>query len=289
MTEAPDNMPLRMRIAIVGYGRFGRVHALRARSHPAFEVVCVVDPSSHARDAAQAAGFMTISRLEDLPRCVEAAAVVTPYDTHAEIAITLMRMGIDVLVEKPLAASERDIDALLDTEAATRRTLCTGHLERFNQVLALAPWTNIPQSIAFNRCSHANTGSCSAVLDLMVHDLDISSRLLAHTERETFDIIGVQRTEGAVRAHVLFCGVQLTFSAWHGAKESNARLLWQDSKTQSELCLRHPVAPGQTDALTRQYTAFHERLHGKPSLHPIASAAEGAVAARRAIAIESWS
>ena len=282
-------MPHKTRLAIIGYGRFGRVHAMRARTHPAFEVACIVDPSPQARQAAQIAGFMTAPRLSDIPRTVEAATVVTPYNTHAEIAITLMRMGIDVLVEKPFAASECDIDAMLNAEAITRRTLCTGHLERFNQQLVTAPWSTPPQSIAFNRCSTLSVGLNSVVLDLMVHDLDTVSRLFAHDDADAmFDVIDVRRQDHVVNAQLLFCGTQLSLSAWHGAIRSDVRLLWESAEEHSELCLNQPCTPDHVDALTRQYTAFHERLHGRPSQRPIASASEGATAARRALAIESW-
>ncbi|MBF5003505.1 Gfo/Idh/MocA family protein [Diaphorobacter caeni] len=280
----------KIRIAIIGYGRFGRVHAMRARTHPGFEVVCVVDPQPHARQAAQMAGFMAVARLQDLPHGVEAAAVVTPYDTHAESAITLMRMGIDVLVEKPLASTERDIDALLDVECATQRKLCTGHIERFNRLLGAPPWSETPQSIAFTRCSSLGLKSGSIVLDLMVHDLDTASFLFARPAEETFEIIDVEKRSHAVNARVLFCGTQLHLSASHGAPSSDARLNWQDFENHNELCLRSAgITPPGLDALTLQYTAFHERLLGTPSQRPIATAAEGAIAARRAIAIESWS
>ncbi len=276
------------RIAIVGFGRFGRVHAMRARTHPAFDVVCVVDPSPNARHAALTAGFMAASRLQDMPRGVEAAAVVTPYDTHAEVAIALMRMGIDVLVEKPLASSERDIDAMLNVQNATSRTLCTGHLERFNQQLAAVPWSTPPHSIAFHRCSSRAAGSNSVILDLMVHDLDTASLLLARQTHETFDIIDVQQQDRAVNAHVLFCGTQLHLRACHGAPTSKASLWWQSSGDRNEISLSQPCPPNTTDALTRQYSAFHDQLHGRPSPRPIASAQEGAMAARRALAIEAW-
>ncbi|QIL81310.1 Gfo/Idh/MocA family oxidoreductase [Diaphorobacter sp. HDW4A] len=282
-------MQHKTRIAIIGYGRFGRVHAMRARTHPAFDVVCVVDPQPHARHAAQIAGFMTVARLQDLPRGVEAAAVVTPYETHAEIAVTLMRMGIDVLVEKPLASTERDIDALLDAECATRRKLCTGHIERFNRLLSAPLWSGTPHSIAFTRCSSLSVGAGSVVLDLMVHDLDTASLLFGRKEEETFEIIGVQRQCGTVNAQVLFCGSQLNLSASHGAHKSNVHLLWQDFESRNELCLRSSDTATGIDALSLQYTAFHELLSGAHSERPIASASEGAMAARRAIAIESWS
>lgn len=282
-----STMPHKTRIAIIGYGRFGRIHARRVRVHPAFEIVCVVDPLPHARDAAHAAGFKAFARLQDMPRGVEVAAVVTPYDTHAEVAIRLMRMGIDVLVEKPLAATERDIDALLEAECTSRRLLCTGHVERFNECLSMLPWTHTPQSLAFTRCSSASSGSRSIALDLMVHDLDTASLLLGGKDREAFTIVDVRQRDQRLDAQVI-CGTPMNFSAWHGAPSSDARLSWQETDVRHEFSLRQPMSPDGVDALTLQYTAFQERLHGARTHPAIASAADGAAAARRAIAIESW-
>lgn len=277
-------MAHRTRIAMVGYGRFGRVHALRARAHPAFEVVCVVDPLPSARHAALADGFHAIASLEGLPEGVEAASVVTPADTHADIAIALMRRGIDVLVEKPMATSEVEIDTLLEVAEITRCKLFTGHIERFNQALALAPWDATPGNIVFSRQSRLPGCGQSVVLDLMVHDLDLAAHLLRCHTADSFQILDVQEHVGGVSAQVAMGQAVVSFNALHGADSSSATIRWQKAKALCELPLSHGAAPSQPDALTRQYTAFHQMLKGHRLSH-LASAMEGATAARRALAI----
>ncbi|BEP93342.1 hypothetical protein GmRootA79_17260 [Acidovorax sp. A79] len=276
-------MANRTRIAVIGYGRFGRVHALRAQAHPAFDVLCVVDPQPGARDTAQADGFNAIASLDGLPRGVEAASVVTPADTHAEIAIALMHRGIDVLVEKPLATSEAEIDTMLDAAQATRRRLFTGHIERFNQALTPAPWDTTPGNIVFSRQSRLPGCSHSVVLDLMVHDLDLAAHLLRCQAPDSFHILGVQEHGGGVSAQVAMGTAVVDFHALHGADTSSATIRWQGAAAMCELPLSHRADLAQTDALTRQYTAFHEVLTGQHS--HLASAMDGATAARRALAI----
>lgn len=276
-------MANRTRIAVIGYGRFGRVHALRAQAHPAFEVLCVVDPQPGARNAAQADGFNAIASLNDLPRGVEAASVVTPADTHAEIAIALMHRGIDVLVEKPMASSEAEIDTMLDAAQATRRRLFTGHIERFNQALMSAPWDTTPGSIVFSRQSRLPGCSHSVVLDLMVHDLDLAAHLLRCHTPDSFHILSVQEHGDGVSAQVAMGSTVVNFHALHGADSSSATIRWHKATAVCELPLSHRAEPTQPDALTRQYTAFHSMLKGQPS--HLASAMEGATAARRALAI----
>jgi predicted dehydrogenase len=273
----------RTRIAVVGYGRFGRIHALRARAHPSFEVLCVVDPCLGARQAAQADGFHAIDALQRLPEGVQAASVVTPVDTHAHLAIALMNLGIDVLVEKPMAACEDEIDTMLAVAQATRCKLFTGHIERFNQALALVPWATAPRSIVFSRQSRLPGSGHSVVLDLMVHDLDLAAHLLRCHATDSFHILGVQEHGGGVSAQVAMGTAVVDFHALHGADTSSAAIRWQGAAAMCELPLSHRADLAQTDALTRQYTAFHEVLTGQHS--HLASAMDGATAARRALAI----
>ncbi|MBO9677309.1 MAG: Gfo/Idh/MocA family oxidoreductase [Acidovorax sp.] len=279
-------MEPRIRIAVIGYGRFGRVHALRARAHPSFDVQCVVDPCPMAREAARADGFRAVASLDALPPNLDAASIVTPAETHAEAAIALMRRGIDVLVEKPMATSEAEIGTMLDTAQATRCKLFTGHIERFNQALATVPWDRAPASIVFSRQSRLPGSSRSVVLDLMVHDLDLAAHLLRCHAPDAFQILAVQKHEAGVFAQAAMGTAVVDFHVQHGADSSCATLSWQLAEEAAATCqlpLSHRPGPEQPDALTRQYTAFHHVLTGQAS--DLASAIEGATAVRRALAI----
>jgi predicted dehydrogenase len=271
------------RIAVLGFGRFGRVHALRARAHPAYELVCVVDPDPLARETARAEGFDAIADLEALPEGVQAAAVVTPADTHADLAVALMWRGIDVLVEKPMAESEQAINAMLDVARATGRRLFTGHIERFNQALSDPPWDRPPSRLVFSRESRLPGTARSVVLDLMVHDLDLAAYLLSRGTGDPFHLLDVQAQADGVWVQVRMGEVLVDFRARHGAEASRATLAWDEEGMWRELPLSNRPGPAQTDALTRQYTAFHHMLRGQHS--PLADALEGATAARRALAI----
>ena len=276
-------MSTHTRMAVLGFGRFGRVHAARARAHPAFEVVCVVDPDAQARAAARAHGFDAVASLESLPGGVQAAAVVTPADTHAELAVALMRRGVDVLVEKPMAESEQAIDAMLDAVRQTGRHLFTGHIERFNQSLIELSWDCAPGRLVFRRQSRLPGTARSVVLDLMVHDLDLASYLLPAQGDDPFQIIEVRILADGVVVQARVGGTRLDFHARHGADRSLATMAWGDDSVCHELALSKPPEKLQSDALTRQYTAFHHMLQGQHS--PLADAQAGAIAARRALAI----
>src|SRR5687768_6073302 len=129
-----------IRTAVVGCGHFGRYHAEKFAASPAAELVAVVD-REHPRAEALAARFgaLPFDDAGALAGRVEAASVAVPTQAHCEVASRLLEAGIHVLVEKPIAASLAEADALIALAAARGRVLQVGHLERFNAaVLALA-------------------------------------------------------------------------------------------------------------------------------------------------------
>jgi predicted dehydrogenase len=107
---------------------------------------------------------------------LDAATVAVPTVHHHAVASSLLDAGLDLLVEKPLAASLAEADDLLDRAARGRRILQPGHLERFNPaVLAIEPKLRRPMFFEAHRLSVFSPRSLDVdvVLDLMIHDLDI--------------------------------------------------------------------------------------------------------------------
>src|SRR5215468_5606422 len=92
----------KIRLAVVGVGQFGRNHVRVARESARAELVAVVDTDS-TRAAEAAAGCLALSDYRDLEGRVDAAIIAAPTSAHAAIGCDLMRAGIDVLVEKPIA------------------------------------------------------------------------------------------------------------------------------------------------------------------------------------------
>jgi len=107
---------------------------------------------------------------------IQAASVATPTVHHLETARQLIESGVDVLVEKPLAASLAEADELVQLAAAHNRIAQAGHLERFNPaVCATLPLLTRPMFFEVHRLSVFTPRSLDVdvVLDLMIHDLDI--------------------------------------------------------------------------------------------------------------------
>ncbi len=107
---------------------------------------------------------------------IDAASVAVPTVAHFEVTAQLLSAGIDVLVEKPIAAKLAEADELLALAGKHGRVLQPGHLERFNPaVLAVQPQLRRPMFFEAHRLSIFTPRALDVdvVLDLMVHDLDI--------------------------------------------------------------------------------------------------------------------
>ncbi len=167
----------KIRVAVVGTGEFGRNHARVYRELDGVELVGVFDENPE-RAATVAAEFQTLvlTRLEELPRRADAASVAVPTVAHAEVGCRLLQMGVDVLVEKPMAVNLSEADALLHAAKKNGRILQVGHVERFNPaVIAVEPILNHPLFFEVHRLGVFTPRSLDVdvIYDLMIHDLDI--------------------------------------------------------------------------------------------------------------------
>ena len=107
---------------------------------------------------------------------IDAATVAVPTIAHLAVARTLLEAGVDVLVEKPLAADLAEADTLIGLARKHGRIAQAGHLERFNPaVRAVLPHVTLPMFFEVHRLSVFTPRSLDVdvVMDLMIHDLDV--------------------------------------------------------------------------------------------------------------------
>jgi predicted dehydrogenase len=183
-----------LRVAVVGAGAFGRNHLrvyreLQQEGYPV-ELAAVIEPDAAARAAAEAKfsvrGFATIAaclaaQADGTHAPIRAASVCVPTVHHAACARELMAAGIDLLIEKPLAASLADAYQIAELARGHGRIVQVGHLERFNPaVQAVRALLNHPMFFEVHRLSVFTPRSLDVdvVLDLMIHDLDVVMNLV---------------------------------------------------------------------------------------------------------------
>jgi predicted dehydrogenase len=161
----------------VGAGEFGRNHARVYREMDDVDFVGIVDADA-ARAATVSAEFQVpaFASIDELQGRVDAASVAVPTVAHKQIGVRLMQMGIDVLIEKPMAATVAEADDLLAAAQRHQRILQVGHVERFNPaVVAVEPIVNRPLFFEVHRLGVFTPRSLDVdvIFDLMIHDLDI--------------------------------------------------------------------------------------------------------------------
>ena len=105
-----------IRVCLVGAGVIANIHAEALKSVPNVEAVAVVEPSSE-RGAAFAGKWKIPTVYQNLETALkdgdfEAVHILTPPDSHAELARLCLEYGRHVLIEKPLAAHLSDARAL---------------------------------------------------------------------------------------------------------------------------------------------------------------------------------
>jgi predicted dehydrogenase len=164
-------------------GAFGRNHARvyhqLEQEGCAVRLVGVVDTNLERADTVakefNCRPFGSIEQLLSTHSEVRAVSVAVPTSKHLAAARNLIQAGVDVLIEKPLAASLAEADELIAIAKSAKAIVQVGHLERFNPaVQATIPLITKPMFFEVHRLSVFTPRSLDidVVLDLMIHDLD---------------------------------------------------------------------------------------------------------------------
>jgi predicted dehydrogenase len=199
-----------LRVAVIGAGHLGRLHAQKLRQQPGASLVAVVDPLPEARE--RLAAEHDVPPLADHRQAVEwadAAVVAVPTALHRTVAVDLLAAGMHLLVEKPLASTLAEADELVAAARQHGALLQVGHVERFNPAVAAAlPHLHDPRYIEATRTStfSGRSTDIGAVLDLMIHDIDLALAL-ARSDVVRIEALGLAllgRREDVAQARLTF-------------------------------------------------------------------------------------
>ena len=211
----------RLRVAVIGVGHMGRNHVRAYQRLAGVELIGVVDTNpGRAKLIGDEFGVPAFGSIDDVIDRVDAVTVAVPTVAHPATAEPFIRRRIPVLVEKPLAATREQAEALATLAHDHECLLQVGHTERFNPaVMALDRLTIHPKYIECQRVSSFSFRSVDigVVLDMMIHDIDILLHL-ARSEPVKVDAIGlniVAAHEDLANARIVFangCVANLTAS-----------------------------------------------------------------------------
>jgi predicted dehydrogenase len=199
-----------LRAGVIGNGAFGRHHAMKYAKLPGVELAGIADLSADARRHAMVThGVPAMANWRELLGEVDIVSICSPAATHAPIVRAFLNANVDVLVEKPIATDLDEADALIALAEVKNRVLTVGHQERF--VFArtgLLDYADSPLEVDCWRMGPwtGRGADVSAVLDLMIHDIDLVHCLVpgAVADVEARGRSGMSRRSDDVSARVMF-------------------------------------------------------------------------------------
>jgi predicted dehydrogenase len=212
---------MKTRVGVVGVGHLGKHHARIFSELPEVELTAVVDINAARADQVAAdCGTRALVDAAALLGQVDAVSIAVPTEQHLAVALPFLEAGVHVLVEKPMAHSLDEADAMIDVARRKGVVLAAGHTERFNPAVEAArPMLSDPRFIEVHRLGTfpARSLDIDVVFDLMIHDLDIVLSLV-NADVESIEAVGVPVLTGRVdiaNARVKFangCVANLTAS-----------------------------------------------------------------------------
>jgi predicted dehydrogenase len=164
-----------IRLGVIGVGSLGFHHARIGRDLDGVELVGVHDTDADRLDeVARELDVPAHGALEGLLERADAAIIAVPTGAHREVAVRALEANLHVLIEKPIAPSLEEADAIL--AAAGDRIVQIGHVERFNGAIRAAePYLEELLFVESHRLAPFGPRGTdvAVVLDLMIHDLDL--------------------------------------------------------------------------------------------------------------------
>ena len=167
----------KLKVAVIGVGHLGSIHAKIYKESPNCELVgvCDINPE-HLNQVCTNLGIAGYTDYKELFGKVDAVSVAVPTALHQKIAADFLNKGVHTLVEKPFTLTLKEADSLIKIAARNKLILQVGHIERFNSAFAATlKIIKIPKFIECHRLSTFPHRSLDvgAVLDIMIHDIDI--------------------------------------------------------------------------------------------------------------------
>jgi len=168
-----------VRVGVIGIGNMGWHHARVLSLIKDAELVGVADPDqARGALATEQFGCRWFASYEAMLPEVDAVCIAVPTLLHHRVGLACLEAGVDVLIEKPIAASQEEAADLIRAAEAAGRLLQVGHIERFNPAFReLVKVTANEEVVVLEARRHSpnpdRANDVSVVLDLMIHDIDL--------------------------------------------------------------------------------------------------------------------
>ncbi len=165
------------KIGVVGAGHLGKHHIKHLSNHSDVELVGVFDINTESlKNICSEFSVKALQSIEELISSCEAVHIVTPTNTHFDIAKKFLDHKKDVFIEKPITNTVEEASYLISLAKENGCIIQVGHIERFNPTInKLKELVDNPHYIEIERLApfQARGTEVPVVLDLMVHDIDL--------------------------------------------------------------------------------------------------------------------
>lgn len=255
----------KLRAAVVGVGKFGRLHVQKYREIDGVELVGVCDlDRAVGEDIARQHGTRYFGDHRELTGRVDAVTIAASTPAHFELAKFFLEQDVHVLVEKPMTVTSEEGALLTDLARDRGLKLQVGLVERFNPALLSA--RDQLHRVRFIECHRLapfspRSSEVSVVLDLMIHDLDVILSLV-NAEPVSVSAAGaavLSSTIDIANARIEFAGgavANVTASRVSPAAQRRFRVFHENQYVSIDF------GTGEV----KRYTRARERPEGRPML-----------------------
>lgn len=205
----------KLKIGVIGTGHLGKLHTKMFKTIESVdggcELVGVYDSNpDQAKAVSDEFNVPNVTSLENLLKQVDAVSIAATTTAHYELAKKCFENSLHVFIEKPITATIREAEELVEISEKKNLNLQVGHIERFNPALvSMEKYIDEPKFIQTDRLAQFNPRGTdvAVVLDLMIHDIDIILSLVKS------DVIDVQANGVAVVSdHLDIANARLQFA-----------------------------------------------------------------------------
>ena len=184
----------KINIGVIGVGHLGEHHVKHLKSIDSFKLIGIHDINEkRAKSIGTKYGVPLYNNINELIEACDSISLVTPTETHFDIAYHCIKAKKHIFIEKPITKSVNDAKKLLKLGNDKNVIIQVGHIERFNPALTpLNNYTLKPKYIEIQRLAPYNIRGTDVpvVLDKMIHDLDILL-FLVNSDIETIYANGI--------------------------------------------------------------------------------------------------
>ena len=166
-----------LKVVVLGAGHLGKIHLKLLQQSSKYQLVGFYDTSEeNAKKVAEEFGYTSYNSIDELIDAVDVVDIVTPTLSHFECAKNAIEKGRHIFIEKPIAKTILEAEAIKTLASKYHVKGQVGHVERFNQAFtAVKDMIDNPMFIETHRLAEFNPRGTDVpvVLDLMIHDIDI--------------------------------------------------------------------------------------------------------------------